>query len=79
MAGLYQGCFDIQLGKYNGRMGRVIREPPPWLVKAPSGAAPGEAPPSAPLVPVLLDSRSTDEDRSRGVWLAVPPENLKVL
>ena len=34
---------------------------------------------SGGLVPVLLDSRTTDADRHRGVWIAVPPANLKVL
>ena len=34
---------------------------------------------SGGLIPVLLDSRGTDADRHRGVWVAVPPANIRVL
>ena len=139
--GLTGGVFDVDLGEYNGRKGRVSKEPPPWVIKAiPVGAAPrggtaaacdGEASdrtrasiaggsltgtdPSVvasatasrtlnaledlsdasdgpigltaaaqpiaglELIPVLLDSRHGDVDRFRGVWVAVPAANLKVL
>jgi hypothetical protein len=70
--GLYQGCFDVNLSKYNSRMGRVTTHAPPWVIKAPGGSGEG-------LIPILLDSRSTDGDRSRGVWLAVPSEHLRAL
>ena len=86
VTGIRMGCFDINLEEYNGRKGRVSREPPPWTIKA-IGSKAGEQGGSASqvlhdsggLVPVLLDSRSTDADRHRGVWLAIPPANLKVL
>lgn len=86
MTGLTLGCIDVSLSKYNGRKGRVSQEPPPWCIKAIGGKA-GEAAGPADarqeelggLVPILLDSRSTDQNRHRGVWLAVPPSNLKVL
>ena len=69
------GCYDASLGEYNGRKGRVSRDPPPWVIKAHTP----EASASGALVPVLLDSRSTDRDRGQGVWVAVPPENLRVV
>ena len=79
------GNFDASLAQYNGRKGRVSRDPPAWVIKAapepssrPAGADAQGASPAA-LVPVLLDSRSTDRDRGQGVWLALPPENLMVL
>lgn len=90
----YHGYYDASLGEYNGRKGRVSRDPPAWVIKAqPAAPAAAEAggggpaakadvaaaPPAAALVPVLLDSRSTDRDRGSGVWVAVPPQNLKVL
>ena len=31
------------------------------------------------LVPVLLDARHTDKDPHRGLWIAVPACNIKVL
>ena len=69
--GVSSGSFDVALQQYNGRMGRVVEDPPGWLMKA-SGGSKEEG-----LVAVLLDSRSTDRDRSRGVWVAVPPSHLK--
>ena len=90
----YHGYYDASLGEYNGRKGRVSRDPPAWVIKAAAepttmsdgdakagarGAGPGVASTSQHLVPVLLDSRSTDKDRGHGIWVAVPPENLKVL
>ena len=175
--GLSAGCFDVNLAEYNGRKGRVSKEPPPWVIKAvPVGAAArrrgggvdaaargtaargtadsgrgggggaghgGRAPETgvaaltasnlaslrselsdraadmlapdvsdgdgggepAPLstsvsaeaaagaaagaaaapieglelVPVLLDARHTDKDPHRGLWIAVPACNIKVL
>ena len=134
--GLSAGCFDVPLAEFNGRKGRVSREPPPWVIKAvpvgasrrtggvvggkssrsgpTSGAAPAltaanvaalaaqTAEMLAPdvsdrpshdmpltdslpvvegleLVPVLLDARHTDKDPHRGVWIAVPACNIKVL
>ena len=88
----YHGYYDASLGEYNGRKGRVSRDPPAWVIKAApaesdllkqqptggNGAKTGGALPPA-LIPVLLDSRSSDKDRGHGVWVAVPPENLKVL
>jgi hypothetical protein len=86
MSGLsYNGNFDAPLAPYEGRKGRVSRNPPAWVIKAAAepviSQAGGTATIATPmaLVPVLLDSRSTDRDRGQGVWLAVPPENLKVL
>lgn len=85
VCGMTMGCFDVSLEKYNGRKGRVSKEPPPWVIKA-VGAKAGEQGVAnarqeelGGLVPVLLESRSTDAERHRGVWLAVPPSNLKVL
>ena len=85
VCGLSHGCFDVNLEEFNGRKGRVSKQPPPWVIKA-VGCKAGEGSNSARilhdsggLVPVLLDSRSTDADRHRGVWVAVPPANLKVL
>jgi hypothetical protein len=86
VTGIRMGCFDINLEEYNGRKGRVSREPPPWTIKA-IGSKAGEQGGSESqvlhnsggLIPVLLDSRSTDADRHRGVWLAIPPANIKVL
>ena len=87
VCGLYWNYFDVNLEQYNGRKGRVSREPPPWVIKA-VGATAGEHGTSSNraaelggLVPVLLDCRSSDDGRARhrGVWLAVPPDNLKVL
>ena len=88
VCGLYWNYFDINLEQYNGRKGRVAREPPPWVIKAVGNSA-GEAHKEASgrmqqlggLVPVLLDCRSSDsaEARHRGIWIAVPPNNLKVL
>ena len=111
--GLSNGVFDVPLNEYNGRKGRVSKDPPPWVIKAvgleagcelsgsgdeagtaDGGAAPapnatlsprlqhGQATPEGlglELVPVLLDSRSTDADRFRGVWVAVPHANIRVL
>lgn len=133
--GLGGGVFDVHLGEFNGRKGRVSKQPPPWVIKAvPEGAVPKNAaaasaaaaahasdereaatsrpgsaaasppawchlgdrpgplqadgqpqPPQPPagggfeLVPVLLDSRHTDADRHRGLWVAVPHANIKVL
>ena len=86
MSGLsYNGNFDAPLAPYEGRKGRVSRNPPAWVIKAAAepviSHAGGTATIATPiaLVPVLLDSRSPDRDRGQGVWLAVPPENLKVL
>ena len=70
--GVSSGTFAVALQQYNGRMGRVVEDPPAWLMKA-SGGSKDEG-----LVAVLLDSRSTDKDRSRGVWVAVPPSHLKI-
>jgi hypothetical protein len=86
VCGLGLGCFDVNLEEYNGRKGRVSKGPPPWVIKA-VGQRAGEQSAqtskvvhdSGGLVPVLLDSRSTDADRHRGVWVAVPPGCLKVL
>ena len=69
--GVGSGAFEVALAKYNGRMGRVVEDPPAWLMKASGGST------DRGLVAVLLDSRSTDRDRSRGVWVAVPPAHLK--
>ena len=69
------GNFDVHLGQYNLRKGRVSRDPPPWVIKA----ATTSKSVAAALVPVLLDSRSTDRDRGAGIWVAVPPEYLRVL
>lgn len=85
VVGISMNAFDVNLGKYNGRKGRVSKEPPPWVVKA-VGARAGEQGSTdarqqelGGLVPVLLDSRPTDAERHRGVWVAVPPANLKIL
>ena len=80
----YHGFYDASLGEFNGRKGRVSRDPPAWVIKAqPNLTAAAESAAkedlSASLIPVLLDSRSTDRDRGSGVWVAVPPQNLKVL
>ena len=63
MCGLYWNYFDVNLEQYNGRKGRVSREPPPWVIKA-VGATAGEhgtssnrAAERGGLVPVLLDCR----------------------
>ena len=71
--GIVQGK-DMSLAKYEGRMGRVVdyKWAPSWLMKAHGGSA------DSALVAVLLDSRSTDRDRA-GTWLAVAPENLRVM
>ena len=92
MSGLsYNGNFDAPLAPYEGRKGRVSRSPPAWVIKAApepviisegggdANQATATIATPAALVPVLLDSRSTDRDRGQGVWLAVPPENLMVL
>lgn len=80
------GAIDVSLEKYDGRKGRVSQDPPPWVIKAVGSKAGEKA--DAPdarheelggLVPILLDSRSTDKHRHRGVWIAVPPRYLKVL
>ena len=39
VCGLYWNYFDINLEQYNGRRGRVAREPPPWVIKAVGNAA----------------------------------------
>ena len=69
------GNFDASLSKYNGRKGRVSRNPPAWVIKA--AAEPSTT--VGALIPVLLDSRSSDRDRGHGVWVAVPAANLRVL
>ena len=66
------GFSTRNLTQYNGRMGRVVDDPPPWALKACGPGAEEE------LVTVLLDSRSTDQGRSNGVWIAVPPGCLRV-
>lgn len=73
--GLQQGTFDVSMVKYNGRMGRVVEHAPSWLMKAHGGSTERDN----ALVAVLLDSRSTDRDRANGVWVAVPPDNLRVM
>ena len=85
VTGISMNTFDVNLGKYNGRKGRVSKEPPPWVVKA-VGAKAGEQGTAdvrqhelGGLVPVLLDSKITDAERHRGVWVAVPACNLKIL
>ena len=85
VSGITMGYIDVNLAKYDGRKGRVSKQPPPWVIKA-VGAKAGEQAELAPrleevggLVPILLESRSTDAHRHRGVWLAVPPANLKVI
>lgn len=86
MTGITLGVLDVSLEQYEGRKGRVSQEPPPWVIKAVGGKA-GEAAAAADarqeelggLVPILLDSRSTDKHRHRGVWVAIPASNLKVL
>ena len=87
VCGLYWNYFDINLEQYNGRKGRVAKEPPPWVIKA-VGATAGEQAEATKrqkdlggLVPILLDCRSTDppEARHKGIWLALPPSNLKVI
>ena len=67
--------LNANLQKYNGRLGRVVDDPPPWLITSTSstGAA------WEGLIPVLLESRSTDRDRSNGLWVAVPAANLRPL
>ena len=75
----YHGYYDAPLGEYNGRKGRVSRDPPAWVIKVASEDDIKGGGVSVALVPVLLDSRSTDRDRGHGVWVAVPPDNLKVL
>jgi hypothetical protein len=85
MTGITLGCIDVTLSKFDGRKGRVSQDPPPWCIKAMGGkagqgvAANARQEELGGLVPILLDSRSTDKNRHRGVWLAVPPSNLKVL
>jgi hypothetical protein len=66
-----QGMSNLNMERYNGRLGRVVDDPPPWLIKSASGASAEE------LVAVLLDSRSTDRERSSGIWVAVPRTNLR--
>lgn len=85
MSGITLGCLDICLDKFNGRKGRVSKEPPPWVIKAvgksleTQGATNQRLSDLGGLVPILLEARNTDVDRHRGVWLAVPPSNLKIL
>ena len=55
------------LEKFEGRMGRVIE------MMERSYTADGQE-----IITVLLDSRTTDYDRSQGAWVAVPLENLKI-
>ena len=67
------GLNTLNLEKYNGRMGRVCEDAPPYgLIKASGG-------PAESLVSILLDSRSTDFGRNNGCWIAVPPSHLKVI
>ena len=85
VTGISMNAFDVNLGKFNGRKGRVSKEPPPWVVKAVGAKAGDQGTTDARqqelggLVPVLLDSKITDVERHRGVWVAVPAANLKVL
>ena len=75
----YHGYYDAPLGEYNGRKGRVSRDPPAWVIKVASEDDIKGGGVSVALVPVLLDSRSTaSRSRARRV-VAVPPDNLKVL
>lgn len=85
VTGISMGAFDVNLAKFNGRKGRVSKDPPPWVIKA-VGARAGEhgtvekrQEELGGLIPILLDSRPTDVERHRGVWLAVPPTNIKVI
>ena len=85
MSGITLGTLDVRLDKFNGRKGRVSKEPPPWVIKAvgkdleTQGATNERLASLGGLVPVLLEPRNTDIDRHRGLWVAVPPSNLKVL
>lgn len=85
MSGISRGCLDVRLDKYNGRKGRVSKEPPPWVIKAvgkdleTKGATNERLASLGGLVPVLLEPRNSDADRHIGIWVAVPPSNLKVL
>ena len=65
---------QVNLKKYNGRIGRVVQQAPEWLMKT---ADAGEAS-AGGLVAVLLDSRATDRERGRGVWVAVSRHHLKL-
>jgi len=85
MSGISRGCLDVRIDKYNGRKGRVSKEPPPWVIKAvgkdleTKGATNERLASLGGLVPVLLEPRNSDADRHIGIWVAVPPSNLKVL
>ena len=75
------GVKRMPIDKYNGRLGRVVDFPPPWVIRAitPGSAAVGAQPvPESKFVCVLLDARSTDTDRANGIWLSVLSENLRV-
>lgn len=85
VSGITMNAFDVNLAQYNGRRGRVSKDPPAWVIKA-VGAKAGEQgaldkrqEQLGGLVPVLLESKITDVERHRGVWVAVPAANLKVL
>lgn len=63
------GLDTLGLAAYNGRMGRVVEMDGKQYMD--DG--------KTELCTVLLDSRSTDYDRSSGVWVGVPVANLKLL
>ena len=62
------GLDDLGMKDYNGRMGRVIE------MNGRSFMEDGKT----ELCTVLLDSRSTDYDRSNGVWVGVPFANMRL-
>ena len=64
------------LEPYNGRMGRVARDPiPAWRVKAISSTV-STAPDQ--LVCVHVGAKCSDEDRHNGLWLMVPLGSIEV-
>ena len=62
------GLDALGMKDYNGRMGRVIE------MNGRSFMEDGKT----ELCTVLLDSRSTDYDRSNGVWVGVPFANMRL-
>ena len=70
----------MPIDKYNGRLGRVVDFPPPWVIRAitPGSAAVGAQPRRRASLSASPDARSTDADRANGIWLSVLSENLRV-
>ena len=63
------GLDDLGLGQFNGRMGRVIEMNGRQFME--DGVT--------EICTVLLDSRASDYDRSSGVWVGVPFQNLRLM